>query len=58
MGESIRLFVIAEVERLTVPHEIHGIGSKSNEDEFHDKEIEASPDEDEIEVACDEDDEK
>ncbi len=58
MGESIRLFVIAEVERFAVPHEIHGIGSKANEDEFHDKEIEASPDKDEIEVAGDEDDEK
>lgn len=58
MRESIGLFVVAEVERFTVSHEVHGIGSESNEDDFHDKEIEASPDEDEIEVAGDEDDEK
>jgi hypothetical protein len=56
--ESIGLFIVAEVERFAVSHEVHGIGSESNEDEFHDEEIEASPDEDEIEVAGDEDDEK
>jgi hypothetical protein len=56
--ERIRLFVVAKVEWLAVSHEVHGIGGDSNENDFHNKEIEASPYKDEIEVAGEEDDKK
>lgn len=54
MWKGIRLLIVAQIEGLFVSHEVHGVGSKADEDDFHYEEVEAPPDEDQVYVACDE----
>ena len=50
VGKGIGLLIVAEVERFSFPHEIHGVGGQSYKDDFHDEEVETSPDEDQVKV--------
>ena len=50
MREGVGLLIVAEVEGFSFAHEVHGVGGQADEDDFHDEEVEASPDEDQIEV--------
>lgn len=52
--KGIGLLIIAEIEGFFLSHEVHGVGGESDEDDFHYEEVEAPPDEDEVDVACDE----
>lgn len=54
MGEGVRLFIVAEIEWLSSPHEVHCVSSQADEDYLHDKEIKASPYEDKVDVPCQE----
>lgn len=56
MGENIGLLIITEVERFSLSHQVHSVGSKANEDEFHDEEVEASPDKDKVKISGEEND--
>ena len=50
MREGIRLLVIAQVEGFSLSHKIHGICGESDEDNFHEKEIETSPEENKVKI--------
>lgn len=54
MWKSIRLLIITQIKRLPLSHQIHRIGSKSNKHDFHYKQVEASPDEDQINIPSNE----
>ena len=54
MREGIRLFVITEIERFPIFHQVHGIGSQTYKNDFHKEEIKTFPDKDQIDVSCQE----
>lgn len=55
MREGIRLFVVAEIKRFLLSHEVHRVRSETDKDKFHDEEIKGSPNEEQVNISGDED---